>query len=189
MEGPVTCHDGESPKYAKRSNDSTKSSAFSYDTATPPKPEKRGASRAAELTTLASYTPDTSRAAATTQPDTTRTTSNRNASLATDTTKDASGSSAGTSTASGPGSPRRSGAEAEHPANSTPLCSIYERDRWPSGTADWSPELKQRITPLDIAKIQRLRRERHEALLNGSTELIAKLNRELYALTGKPGYQ
>lgn len=188
MEG-LTCPDGQKPSDKKRSKHSTVSGRFGSATATPTQAETRGAGHAEKLTTLGASFADTSSADDTTPCDGTRTIAGRNAQDATGLTKGANGSSDATSTESDPVQPRQytQGAGSQH--GLIPKSYMFGPDYWPSGIKDWSPELKARMDGATLVEIQRLRRERHEALAAHHSEQAARITRKLHQLTGKPGYQ
>lgn len=177
------------PSEAKRSKHSTVSGQFGSVSATPMKAETRGAGHAEKLTTLGASFVGISSAADTGLPDGTRTIAGPNAQPAIGLTKAANGSSDATSTGSNPEQPSPYTSEAGDRSRLTPMSFMFGPDYWPSGTRDWSPESKLRMDTATLVQIQRLRRERHEAIAEGRSARAASLSKQLYELTGKPGYQ
>lgn len=181
--------EGKKAPEAKRSKHSTVNGQFGSASATPMKAETRGAGHAEKLTTLGASFVGISSAADIGQPDGTPTTADRNAQRAIDLTKAANGSSDATSTGSNPEPRNPSTSAAGDRSRLTPLSFMFGPDYWPSGTRDWSPESKLHMDTATLVQIQRLRRERHEAIADGRSARAASLSKQLYELTGKPGYR
>ena len=185
----LTWQNEKRPSAKEPSKRSTVSGQFLSVTEAPTTVEIRGAGHAEKLTTLGSSFADTSRAVDTTPPAGTQTTPNPSAPDAIDSTKDGNTYSESPSTVSSPGSLGTSTSVPDSTQSWTQTSSFFGPDSWPSGTADWSPELKRNMDTPTMVQIHRLRSERHHALLHADSERIAALNKKLFELTGKPGYQ
>ena len=185
----LTWPEGKKPSEARQSKHSTVSGQFGSVSATPTKAETRGAGHAEKLTTLGASFVGISSAADIGPRDGTRTIADPNAPHATDSTKAANGSSDATSTGSNPEQQNPYTSAAGNRSGLTPMSFMFGPDYWPSGTRDWSPESKLNMDTATLVQIQRLRRERHEAIAEGRSARAASLSKQLHELTGKPGYQ
>lgn len=187
MTTPARCpkkHQSKSP-----SQNSTRSGAFTCDTALPTFAEKRGAGRADELTILGISTADILRLGGIWPPVGAKRIQDPSAGRAICTTKDSNTFSEPGSTRCDQDLPTTFCTEPSEAPNWTKTDSVNGHDFWPSGMHGWSQRSMRAMKPTTLQTIQRLRRLRHIALAQGNDTVARKAKFALWELTGKPGYR